>query len=416
MDSHRLARVIARLTEDTKNLIERGLVTTDLGERVLTGYSYGEVYDWDGYFENIYLTHCGVTDYCARNVKAFLDRQTPSGFIERTLGRTYPKPRQHVKPFLAQTLLLGIRSGDDPQWLRGAYLERLILSIDYWFRYCDPDQNMLASWNSADHSGMDNQDSRAGEIDLMRIEGVDLNAYLYRELLAAAEIADLLGATADSTRLQARAKSVAEAVNTIMWSESDGFYFDRDDLTRELRKVRSVAGFLPLWAGIVPADRAKVLIETHLTDPKSFWLPFGVATYARNEPDYYQDVVGDECNWRGAVWVPTNYMVAHGLMRSGYEREALELAIRTLDLALEQPTTREFYNGEDGSGQGLDPFWGWSILAYVLVLELSERYDPTQIETQIGRPLVWENWSVEPLRTAMVALQVSAPDSGETGS
>jgi hypothetical protein len=32
--------------------------------------------------------------------------------------------------------------------------------------------------------------------------------------------------------------------------------------------------------------------------------------------------------------------------------------------------TREYYNAETGTGQGLNPFWGWSTLAYAMLLEL----------------------------------------------
>src|SRR5271155_684783 len=31
--------------------------------KMLTGYKYGEYYDWDLYFENLYLSYYGVSDY-----------------------------------------------------------------------------------------------------------------------------------------------------------------------------------------------------------------------------------------------------------------------------------------------------------------------------------------------------------------
>ena len=40
---------------------------------------------------------------------------------------------------------------------------------------------------------------------------------------------------------------------------------------------------------------------------------------------------------------------------------------------------REFYNGETGSGQGLNPFWGWSTLAYLMPVEYQLKYDPTDL-------------------------------------
>ena len=76
-------------------------------EKLLTGYAYGEFFDWDLYFENVYLSYYGVSNFDFSNFSIFLSRQKPDGFISRTLGITYPKPKQMFKPFLAQLAVLG---------------------------------------------------------------------------------------------------------------------------------------------------------------------------------------------------------------------------------------------------------------------------------------------------------------------
>ncbi len=175
----------------------------------MTGYSYGEFYDWDLYFENIYMSYYGISEYCFTNLKAFLKRQHLNGFVSRTLKE--PRPYQHFKPFLAQIALLGSIQKNDYLWLNevtdGAknkgiaeggvmneanfvnnrsYYTRLKEYIKFWFWYQDFDKNGLPVWNSSDHSGMDNQISRAGDMNAFRFEGVDLACYLYRELIAMA--------------------------------------------------------------------------------------------------------------------------------------------------------------------------------------------------------------------------------------
>jgi uncharacterized repeat protein (TIGR02543 family) len=40
---------------------------------------------------------------------------------------------------------------------------------------------------------------------------------------------------------------------------------------------------------------------------------------------------------------------------------------------------REYYATESQKGCGLDPFWGWSLLAYFMPWENENRYDPTEI-------------------------------------
>ncbi len=378
-------RLLARMLEVNRHIHQYGIrsvsgLTSSLGgvgSELLTGYSYGEFYDWDLYFENIYLSYYGVHRYCRTNLTEFLNRQLESGFVARTLLN--PRWRQHFKPFLAQIAVLGCRQSGDFRWLKWKIYERLQKYLDYWFWYCDHDRNGLPVWDSADHSGMDNQISRAGEINSEVVEGVDLACYLLRELRAMAVLAGELNRPHDRIAYEAHAVELGELINRVFWDEADGFYYDRHERRGELVRVKSVAGFLPLWLGIVPPERAKRLVEEHLHNLAEFWLSYPIATYARTEPDYYQERVGGECNWRGTCWVPTNYMIFHGLRLAGYNDLARELAYRTFEMALTEETTREYYNAETGTGQGLNPFWGWSTLAYMMPVEFELGYNPMDL-------------------------------------
>lgn len=349
---------------------------------LLTGYSYGEFYDWDLYFENIFLSYFGVTDYCFANLKAFLRRQHLSGFVSRTLVNV--RYYQHFKPFLAQTALLGSKQIGDYTWLlektdgvRGtytndiSYYDRLKRYLNYWLWYLDFDKNGLPVWNSSDHSGMDNQISRAGQINEFRFEGVDLACYLYRDLKAMEIISRLLGFYQDSRDYKIMYEILGEKINTTFWDEDDGFYYDRDEQTGILNKVKSVAGFMPLYIGIVSKERAEILIKKHLLNTQEFWLKYPIAGYSKAEPDYSQTINDWGCNWRGTSWIPANYMICHGLIKYGYNDIAQELAKKTFELVYTRnETTREYYNAETGEGLGLNPFWGWSNLAYILPFEI----------------------------------------------
>ena len=395
---------LRRIEEVNRDIAARGVVLYEPdGRKLLTGYAYHEMYDWDLYFENLYMSYFGISDYCFTNLKSFLNRQCVNGFISRTLIEK--RERQHFKPFLAQIAELGSRQTCDYAWLeergdRGrmqigpafksvSYYEQLMLSIDYWMRYCDFDRNGLPVWNSSDHSGMDNQISRAGRLDEFRYEGVDLACYIYRELRAMELMAEKLGKAEDAKRFRVRAALLADKINTVFWDEEDGFYYDRDEHTGEPVRVKSAAGFIPLWAGIVPPRRAERLVREHLTDPDEFWTEFPVACYAKTEPDYVQGDIRDwGCNWRGTTWIPINYMIMHGLLDYGYADVARELARKTVDLVYKRnERTREFYDGESGEGLGLKRFWGWSVLAYVMPFECETGYDPSKLDGFAVRPL-----------------------------
>ena len=377
-DTEIVRRLRARLKSVMQDINQYG-IRYHLDRKVLTGYSYGEFYDWDLYFENLFLTYYGIADYNRNGVEMFLDQQLENGFISRTMGLSWSKPRHHFKPFLAQIALLGCRQTGDYRWLMGKYYDRLQKYLDYWFWFCDFDKNGLCVWDGSDHSGMDNQVRRCGYDGVMTVEGVDLNCYLQRELLAMAELADELGRPGEAEDFRNSAVRLEGLINQIFWDEVDAFYYDRNERTGQPVRIKSIAGLIPLWPGLASQERATRLIENHLLNSEEFWLRYPVATWAKSEPDYYQERRGGECTWMGATWVPTNYMVFHGLMKYGYKEAACELAEKTFNMVLNEAATREYYNGETGSGQGLNPFWGWSTLAYVMPIEAALDYDPTDL-------------------------------------
>ena len=155
----------ARLIQVNQDIHSKGLhAYPGSKDKLLTGYAYGEYYDWDLYFENVYLSYYGVNKYCFSNLQMFLAKQEPDGFISRTLGIVNKRPTQMFKPFLAQLAVMGSQqNGTGYEWLRGNGYQRLQKYVDRWFAY-DKDGNGLPVWNSSDASGMDNQFSRSGQL------------------------------------------------------------------------------------------------------------------------------------------------------------------------------------------------------------------------------------------------------------
>ena len=80
----------------------------------------------------------------------------------------------------------------------------------------------------------------------------------------------------------------------------------------------------------------------------------------------------------GQTHSPTNYSVFQSLRKYGYTAEAAELAQVTYD-AVKRIGDREYYASQSQTGCGLDPFWGWSLLAYFMPWENEKGYDPTEI-------------------------------------
>ena len=107
---------LRRIEEVNRDIAACGVVLYEPdGRKLLTGYAYHEMYDWDLYFENLYMSYFGISDYCFTNLKSFLNQQCVNGFISRTLIEK--RERQHFKPFLAQIAELGSRQTGDYAWL-----------------------------------------------------------------------------------------------------------------------------------------------------------------------------------------------------------------------------------------------------------------------------------------------------------
>jgi putative isomerase len=395
------AKLVRRLKDLNSDVESKGIHKfPGASGKMLTGYAYGEYYDWDLYFENVYLSYYGVSKYNFTNFKTFLDRQQPDGFVSRTLGLTYPRPRQMFKPFLAQIAVLGSKqNGDSYEWLRARYYGILQKYLQRWFAY-DSDGNGLPVWNSSDASGMDNQISRSGDLDSYQDEGVDLACELYRELQAMEAISEKLGKMDDAKAYTEHAFRLAKEINAVFWDEKDGFYYDRNQKTGRQIRVKSVAGFFPLWAGVASRKQAERLVRDHLLNPNEFWLKYPVATYAKTESDFYEGSKDGECNWRGPVWIPANYIIFHGLVQYGYDSVAQDLAVKTLQMALnENAVTREYYDSDTGRGNGMNPFWGWSSLAYVMPIDLAEHYNPMNLDGAI-RPVILDDMEIKFEQTA----------------
>lgn len=388
MDQQRLntlpeLRELRKALTGEQTLMRRGILTdADTGREYFTGYDYKTLYDWDQYFEAIVQVYMGwPSDYIKNAVTIFLDHQQPSGLISRSVPSNEWHDPEHVKPFLAQTALLVKECYGETDWiLNDNYFPKLKRYLDYWLGAMDGNGNGLAEWMSAPHTGMDNQHERAGWWRDRISEGVDLNCYIYRDLLAFARLAEDAGQFEVATEYRGKATALGERIQSLMWDEESGFYYDLQAKTGQRIPVKAVSGFAPLWAGLATREQAKQLIYGHLFNATEFWSPWPVATLARSEPGYSQTTLERDlgCNWRACTWISTNYMIFASLRHYGFGQLASLVANATRRL-MERAGNREWYNSETGEGNGLNPFWGWSLLGHFMEFEDQTGVDLTKI-------------------------------------
>ena len=368
-------------------LMRRGILTeARSGKPYFTGYDYQSLYDWDQYFESLVQLYLGWgTRYPLSGVDIFLDNQRADGFIPRAIDPPeMDRPHEAsemVKPFLCQILVLCLREDGDIPFLRGGdRMRRLGRYLRYWLEGLDKRGGGLSYWRSAPHTGMDNQRERAGDWDADFCEGVDLNSFLCRELRAYGVLCRALGHDDELRWSEDMLTRRTRAIFEQCWDDQTGFFYDVDARTGRRMAVRSVAGFAPLWARIASPDQARRLVLDHLCDPAQFWRPWPIPAYSAGWSGYSGEYLPGDigCAWRCNTWIPTNYYVFQGLRHYGYRDLAATLARKTYDL-VDRAGFREYYATESGEGRGLDPFWGWSLLAMFMPFEAETGYDPTDL-------------------------------------
>lgn len=109
--------------------------------------------------------------------------------------------------------------------------------------------------------------------------------------------------------------------------------------------------FAPLYSGAISAERADRLVR--LLKSRHYNLPWPVPSTPKNS-DYFNA----DKYWQGPTWINTNWLIIDGLRRYGYDKEADELAAKTIKLVTKSGFF-EYYNPLNASGNGADNF-SWS--------------------------------------------------------
>jgi hypothetical protein len=145
-----------------------------------------------------------------------------------------------------------------------------------------------------------------------------------------------------------------------LWDESYGQYYSRSFVSHKLIEESGVATLLRFYAGHVPEDKAKRLLEL-LERKEYFGAEWPLPSVPISSPSF------DEFKyWQGPSWININWLVIDGLKRHGYFKEALALKKRTLEL-VKKSGCYEYFSPKDGSPAGAANFSWTAALAIDLL-------------------------------------------------
>jgi Trehalase len=142
-----------------------------------------------------------------------------------------------------------------------------------------------------------------------RVADIATNAILLRAERDLLNLARRFGSAAERSEITARIDRMATAIAP-MWSDRHNLYLSRDLITGALIEIPTSAGFLPLYGGGIPHNRASLMVHTLQSWGRSVrhLVPSTAPMDHRFEPRRY---------WRGPVWAVINWMIAEGLAEAG---------------------------------------------------------------------------------------------------
>ena len=362
-----------------------------------------QLWDWDSFFcglalMDVYDDTAHYLQGCALN---FLDLQREDGSIPymitvssehmEALPELSMKKRDgscdlnSIKPLLAQMCLLGSMKIEDKSWIINNF-QKLNKHIEHW-EQTQQIPNGLFVWRSYRGSGTDNHPALYGR-PLNSTAGVELNCFMYKEYLAMAQISELCGDKQMADSYKQKASNLADAINQHMWDPIDRMYYHLDVLSSKPPlarqeifwdvplKFKTWTCFMPMFAGIAPADRADEMVREHLMNPEEFWSDYGLRTLAKNEPIYNVVESSNPSNWQGPIWIVSTYLMFMGMLNYGYYDEAKQVATNLLtnlcrDLSV-NGALHEYYNPETGISNINLGFMNWNALAGLMVPQLQK--------------------------------------------
>lgn len=125
-------------------------------------------------------------------------------------------------------------------------------------------------------------------------------------------------------------QTVSEArkrtMNSLMWDKLRGLFYDYNFVRTKRGNVSSLAGYFPMWAGMVNPKQAEQMVKAL----RRFENKGGLATTdALPIGQYVLGTMPTQWAYPNG-WAPLQYIVISGLVRYGYHDDARRIALKWL--------------------------------------------------------------------------------------
>ena len=359
---------------------------------------FNGLFYWDTYFTNQGLIRIGQIELAKSNVDNLLSEVERFGYVPNANWR--PLLTRSQPPYLSMMVRDIFEATGDREWLKRA-VATLHREYDFWMRrrmtptglsryfHNASREEQLEFYEEANSRLKFNADSEEKKVFLgihylaeaesgwdynPRFDGrcsdflpIDLNSQLYVYETNFAHFCRLLGQDGEASWLE-KAAARKELINKYCWDSGRGQFMDYDYINGVFSKVRSLASFHPLWAGLATQEQAESTMRNlHFVESE-----YGAAVCERHEAPYLYQWDFPNC------WPPLQFITIQGLNRYGFKKEARRIAEKYAGTVIRNFLSTgdlwEKYNSVDGTTNVADEYempsmMGWTAAVFVYATE-----------------------------------------------
>ena len=361
---------------------------------IVPGSVYESLWDWDSWTTNIALREVAeskdIGEYEKGCVLNFLDKIDGMGRVPILMTPDWASPNYNTKevnmnvhkPCLAQHALFVCEQNGDFEWLRDKF-SLLARFVDFYYNHCRHESG-LYFWINDVAIGIDN-DPCVFYRPAKSSATIYLNCLMYRELSSISSIAKHLGLENEACDYSKKASDLKTCIGEGLWDERNGFFYSADLNLRPidenekmhngcprnysflLQKIDVWSGFMAMWANIATPEQAERMVKENYLNEKTFFSNGGVRSLSKAEKMYRVVKSGNPSCWTGPIWGIANYMTFIGLVNYGYEKEAEDLARKTILMfgkdVEKYGKMHEYYDPDTCEGVHNLGFQSWNLLA-----------------------------------------------------
>ncbi len=254
-----------------------------------------------------------------QSLRTIIDLEEESGRILKndTYGRTKSSLHYPVIAWMTYELYLQTKNVD---FVASVY-DKLKKYMQWLMDNKDYNHLFLYSWN-ADSNGnfinineCDMPESPRLE-DNSPIEALDFTSFIANEVRAMANIAKILDRQGEYLYWDVIFDRIKKSITYHLYDAEDNFYYDRFTSGNAYKKIKTIVGFMPIFASVCEQSELKTLMSYIFDEDALFISNAGIPSLSKKDKRYENDM------WYGAMFPIYNYFIIKGLNDAGAKKQA----------------------------------------------------------------------------------------------